>query len=179
MRCYRAVQEAACSAFLCPMEAIGIFIFKASCHRCEIDCNCLPPHFQALVVVRAEKGPVGGGNDPDLWDNPIWGYVWRGGYGLVVFGAIAFLLKLATPVLETMGNTFPKVCECLSHVSLKVCFGGLYLLNAHSCVSLAGIVGSSHKLHTSSCKAAINVMTTVTLLLVVQGTSNLSCRRRA
>lgn len=77
---------------------------------CVYDVAFDPLQAGALQTVRAgddKKGPAG--NEPDVWDSPIWGYVWQGGYAMVVFGAIAFLLTLAQPVIQTMEDRFPRV----------------------------------------------------------------------
>lgn len=73
----------------------------------------MPLQVGARQTCRAEnngnKGPIPPvNNEPDIWDSPIWGYVWKVGYGAVVVGAIAFLLNLAFPVIQTMEDRFPK-----------------------------------------------------------------------
>ncbi|KAK3288277.1 hypothetical protein CYMTET_4241 [Cymbomonas tetramitiformis] len=63
---------------------------------------------RGLVCPSATNGDQGPGEPPtDVWESPIFGYLFQGGFLVLVIGGIVLFLSLGAPVIRIMMDTFP------------------------------------------------------------------------
>lgn len=63
---------------------------------------------RGLVCPSATNGDQGPGEPPtDVWESPIFEYLFKGGFFLLVIGGMVLFLSLGAPVLRIMLDTFP------------------------------------------------------------------------